>query len=54
MVQHGKKWAKALDKDKRVEVDIKVIYNSSSVRPDSFEVTYFINGKRHLEIIPNP
>ena len=49
-----KKWAEALDKDKRVEVDIKVIYNSSSVRPDSFKVTYFINGKRHLEIIPNP
>ena len=49
-----KKWAEALDKDKRVEVDIKVIYNSSSVRPDSFEVTYFINGERTVKIIPNP
>ena len=49
-----KEWAEELGKGKRLEVDIKVIYNSSSVRPDSFEVTYFINGKRHLEIIPNP
>ena len=49
-----KKWAEALDKDKRVEVDIKVIYNSSSVRPDSFKVTYFINGERTVKIIPNP
>ena len=49
-----KKWAKALDKDKRVEVDIKVIYNSSSVRPDRFEVTYFIDGNMEFKEILNP
>ena len=49
-----KKWAEALDKDKRVEVDIKVIYNSSSVRPDRFEVTYFIDGNMEFKEILNP
>ena len=38
-------WAKALDSGKKVEVNIKPIYSGSSKRPDSFEVSYSVDGK---------
>ena len=38
---------------KKVEVDIKINYEGSSMRPTSFEVNYKIDGIRHEEIIKN-
>ena len=48
-------WADALKSNppKKVEVDIKINYEGSSMRPSSFEVNYKIDGKKYNEIIPN-
>lgn len=48
-------WADALKSNppKKVEVDIKINYEGSSMRPTSFEVNYKIDGIRHREIIKN-
>ena len=48
-------WADALKSDppKKVEVDIKINYEGTSMRPSSFEVNYKIDGKKYNEIIPN-
>ena len=48
-------WADALKSNppKKVEVDIKINYDGSSMRPTSFEVNYKIDGIRHREIIKN-
>ena len=48
-------WADALKSNppKKVEVDIKINYEGSSMRPSSFEVKYKIDGIRHKEIIKN-
>ena len=48
-------WADALKSNppKKVEVDIKINYDGSSMRPTSFEVNYKIDGKKYNEIIPN-
>ena len=48
-------WADALKSNppKKVEVDIKINYDGSSMRPTSFEVNYKIDGIRHKEIIKN-
>ena len=48
-------WADALKSNppKKVEVDIKINYEGSSMRPSSFEVNYKIDGKPKSEIIKN-
>ena len=48
-------WADALKSNppKKVEVDVKINYEGSSMRPTSFEVNYKIDGIRHKEIIKN-
>ena len=48
-------WADALKSNppKKVEVDVKINYQGSSMRPTSFEVNYKIDGIRHKEIIKN-
>ena len=48
-------WADALKSKppKKVEVDVKINYQGSSMRPTSFEVNYKIDGKKYNEIIPN-
>ena len=38
---------------KKVEVDIKINYEGSSMRPTSFEVNYKIDGIEYFEEIPN-
>lgn len=37
-------WAKALDNDQKVSVDIKVQYVGNSMRPSGFLVIYSIDG----------
>ena len=46
-----KDWAKALKETppKKVTVNIEPIYSGKSLRPDSFDITYKIEGKR-LEV----
>ena len=48
-------WADALKSNppKKVEVDIKINYEGSSMRPTSFEVVYSIDGEVRTEIIKN-
>jgi yeeF1 len=48
-------WADALKSDppKKVEVDIKINYEGTSMRPSSFEVNYKIDGIEYFEEIPN-
>ena len=48
-------WADALKSNppKKVEVDIKINYDGSSMRPTSFEVNYKIDGIEYFEEIPN-
>jgi len=46
-------WKKAVNAGKKVEVDIKVIYDDGAVRPSSFDVTYKIDGKVSNQVIEN-
>ena len=48
-------WADALKSNppKKVEVDVKINYEGSSMRPTSFEVNYKIDGIEYFEEIPN-
>ena len=46
-------WAKALEEGKRVSVQVRVNYVGDSLRPSSFDVTYFIDGKPHYSHIKN-
>ncbi|MEG2294476.1 MAG: DNA/RNA non-specific endonuclease [Carnobacterium sp.] len=46
-------WAKAIEQGKEVTVDIIVNYDSSSLRPISFEVNYTIDGVDFYEFIHN-
>jgi len=39
-------WAKALNENKTVSVDIRPVYMGDGRRPDMFEITYIIEGKR--------
>lgn len=50
-----RKWEAALKSEppKKVEVDIKINYDGSSMRPTSFEVNYKIDGIEYFEEIPN-
>lgn len=46
-------WAKALKEvpPKKVSVNIKPIYSNSSMRPDSFKISYRIEGKRQVRLV---
>ena len=46
-------WAKALEEGKKVSVQVRVNYVGDSLRPSSFDVTYFIDGKPHYSHIKN-
>ncbi len=46
-------WAKALEEGKKVSVQVRVNYAGDSLRPSSFDVTYFIDGKPHYSHIKN-
>ena len=46
-------WAKALEQGKDVSVNVKVNYVGNSLRPDSFEVFYKIDGTDFFESISN-
>jgi filamentous hemagglutinin len=49
-----KLWSTALDEGKTVAVKIEPIYDGAGVRPDRFDVTYQIAGKRPVSLeIPN-
>ncbi|AEK24501.1 DNA/RNA non-specific endonuclease [Capnocytophaga canimorsus] len=47
------KWAKALNQNKKVEVEIKIKYSDDSKRPSSFEINYKIESEKYSEIIEN-
>ena len=46
-------WARVLEEGKDVSVKVKVNYVGDSLRPDSFDVVYKIDGKRTITNIPN-
>jgi RHS repeat-associated protein len=46
-------WKKAIEAGKKVEVKIKLKYDGDSVRPNSFDVTYKIDGKIYNQVIEN-
>ncbi len=46
-------WANAMVAGKDVKVEVKAIFNSSSGRPDKFEVRYSIDGQPFLETFDN-
>ena len=46
-------WAKALEEGKDVSVSVKLNYVGDSLRPDSFEVFYKIDGMDFFESITN-
>ena len=46
-------WAKALEEGKDVSVSVKLNYIEDSLRPDSFEVFYKIDGMDFFESITN-
>ena len=51
--QMENKWDNALQEGKKVEVDIKPIYDGASRRPEAFEVQYRINGSLYEAIFEN-
>ena len=46
-------WANALDNKRTVSVDIQPRYSNNSMRPDSFEVRYWIDGEEYIKNIIN-
>lgn len=46
-------WARDLRLGRRVHVDILSHYIGASKRPDSLDVTWFVDGKEHHEAFPN-
>ncbi|MBG9855352.1 DNA/RNA non-specific endonuclease [Bacillus wiedmannii] len=46
-------WAKALRREKEVFVDIRPRYSGTSIRPDSFAISYKINGIEKVKILKN-
>ncbi|WP_088824940.1 MULTISPECIES: DNA/RNA non-specific endonuclease [Listeria] len=49
-----KSWSDALKFGSKVEVNIKPNYNLNSVRPDSFNVEYWIDGEKFIKFIRKP
>jgi len=46
-------WVSALDADLDISVKVKINYECTSVRPNSFEVNYTIDGESFSKLIPN-
>ncbi|RAS84355.1 hypothetical protein A3863_24450 [Priestia endophytica] len=48
-------WAAALKEDppKEVKVDVNIIYSGDNMRPEKFEVTYFVDGEYAFEQFKN-
>ena len=46
-------WQKAIDAGKKVDVDIKIIYDEASKRPKIFEVEYTIDGDDFFQPFSN-
>ncbi|WP_255294183.1 DNA/RNA non-specific endonuclease [Bacillus wiedmannii] len=46
-------WAKALRDKQKVIIDIKLIYEGESLRPNRLKIKYKIDGKKHEEILEN-
>lgn len=46
-----KSWSEALKSGSKVEVNIKPNYNLNSVRPDSFNVEYWIDREKLLNLL---
>lgn len=46
-------WRKALQEGKEVQVEVDRVYRSDAKRADAFQVTYWIDGKIHYEVIHN-
>ena len=42
-------WKNLLNEGKRVEANIKPIYSGSSKRPDSFRISYAVDGRVYLK-----
>ncbi|MDA1602943.1 DNA/RNA non-specific endonuclease [Bacillus cereus] len=49
----GSAWAKALRREKEVFVDKRPRYSGTSIRPDSFAISYKINGIEKVKILKN-
>ena len=47
-----KKWAKALEEGKKVEVKIDIVYNNNSIRPSDYLVSYKIDGVEYFNFRP--
>lgn len=47
------KWAKAITEGKEVTVDITISYDSTGLRPVSFDIEYTIDGKLFSTVIKN-
>jgi len=46
-------WAKAIEQGKKVEVDIRPVFEGSSKRPVEFEVFYKVNGEEFVKYFSN-
>jgi predicted ribonuclease toxin of YeeF-YezG toxin-antitoxin module len=46
-------WKGSLKAGKKVSVDIRARYPTSSKRPDMIRVVYYVNGKRLFQSFPN-
>ena len=46
-------WQEALTEGKKVDINIEVVYNQNSKRPESFNITYYINGKLNTKQFDN-
>ena len=41
-------WAKAIKEGKQVQVNVKILYEDSSLRPSGFDIRYSIDGERTI------
>lgn len=46
-------WKKALEEGQTVEINIKINYDSSGLRPISFDISYKVDGWEYIEFINN-
>lgn len=46
-------WQEALTEGKKVDINIEVVYNQNSKRPECFNITYYINGKLNTKQFDN-
>ncbi|MBD5437437.1 MAG: hypothetical protein HDR37_02490 [Treponema sp.] len=41
------------DRGNKVDINIKIVYDGNSKRPESFNITYYINGKLNTKQFDN-